>query len=296
MESAVKYLFITSRNKHETAILKALQVGLKKSGCAVAMEESENYKGPRMDIDVAVVIGVKGVSKKVMHDYLYVGANTIYMDKGYIRRKGTNGIMDLYRVSVNAFQPLAYMNRYKHDSARWKALHVKINDEKVIKNKGTILYAGSSQKYADFKRMGDVTEYGRKIINRIREYDKYKRAIVYRPKPSYANAVPISGTIYSPAAKRFTDELDRADMLVTHGSNACFEALLRGIPSIVLDDGITKQFSVKEIKNISEVKFPSKKGIKLFCSNLAYQQWSIDEIKTGEMGDYIKHVIEYLKK
>lgn len=293
----MKWKFFSMGNTHETALCDAFTTIL---GDAFSVDTRKNFK--RLAIpDVSIVMGVKGKGSvnadTIIKDSIKAGKFAIYIDKGYIRRRAHNTeLMDLYRFSVNAFQPLSYLHRYTHLSDRWHSLNVPIIKPKKIFGQGTILFCGSSAKYGEYKKIGDPTEYAKKIIQQIRKHDCYQREIVYRPKPSWVDAVPIAGTTYSSDRRRFTDELARADVVVTHGSNACFEAALHGVPSIVLDDGVTKFLADNKIDDIASITPINSLKLKELCNAIAYQQWSVGEVADGTAIKHFYSVFKHLIK
>jgi hypothetical protein len=78
--------------------------------------------------------------------------------------------------------------------------------------------------------------------------------------------------------KKLFDYFDETFVLVTYHSNAGIEALLNGIPCIFTNP--QRQFS-----KISEIENPPYSEKILY--NLAYWQWNINEIKSGEAWSFL---------
>lgn len=294
----MKFIFYSGGAKHEVAVIRALAKSLPIFGHSIEAVPRKRYTVPASE--GAIFLGVKGDSRKMLDDHVRAGCTVLYLDKGYVRRQLPNGLMELYRVSVNAFQPHAYMHSIPVSCDRWDDLGIKFEKPKKYFGRGNVVYAGSSQKYCNFKQLGDCTAFAKKVIAEIKLHDSLHRKIVYRPKPSWDDAVPIPGTIFSHPLTgvriSFEHEAERADLFVTHGSNACLEAAIKGVPSIVLDDGITKSFSVGKVSDLSKVKSIDSRELLKLCHVVAYQQWSLRELGDGTAMQYLQGIFEHVRK
>ena len=72
--------------------------------------------------------------------------------------------------------------------------------------------------------------------------------------------------------------LSNAWALVTDHSNAAVDALSEGIPVIFTN-------SARILGNIEDIENPPMN--REFFNNLAYQQWTLEEIRSGEAWDYV---------
>lgn len=289
------WLFASQGNKHEGALLQAMQLG-----CApweIISVPKHEFKSTLKQVDGVILAGVKSDHGPMMRKLVAMGKMVMYLDKGYIRSKNlSQELMDYYRVSINSFQPHEYMHRYVHSSDRWEAHGITPVRKVKSNNRRFILYAGSSQKYCNFYGLGDATEYAIKVIEAAKASDPLSRMVIYRPKPSWKGAVPIKGTVFSKYGLSMEQELRHTQVLITHGSNACFEAALHGVPSIVLGEGITKGISSG---NISHVRKPApvlQEDLMELCYTIAYQQWTLCEFSSGRAFEYLRQVATYLKK
>jgi hypothetical protein len=104
------------------------------------------------------------------------------------------------------------------------------------------------------------------------------RPIIYRPKPSFKDAQPIEGTEFSTGDETINDALWGAHALVTHGSNACFEAALLGVPSIVLGDAVAAPISSRSLDDDRE---PLRGKREQWFANLAYHQFTERSSRTA---------------
>lgn len=239
------------------------------------------------DCDIAVMVGVK--SRELFRAHWTRGIHTVLLDKGYCRSALAGPVKEweYWRVAVNGHHPTRYLMSTMRDFDRIERLH--IDQLPWRKRAGNhILIAGSSSKYHEFYGLKHPNAWTTKLVAAIREFTDMP--IVYRPKPSWREALPIDGTIWSGGDQSITQALTNAHVLITHGSNACFEAVCRGIPCIILGDGVAKPISDTEIKSLSiEAPLmctPSQKAH--WFANLAYCQWTRAEFASGDAWKIIK--------
>ena len=226
--------------------------------------------------DVACVLGVKDAN--LMNRYRTAGIPVLYWDKAYDRNhKGW------FRVAINSNHPTKYiMDLDCPDDRRewfgWKA-------PKWRKTGNKIIVVGSSGKYHKMIALQDATEYAEQTIKSIRKYTDME--IVYRPKHTHESARPIPGTTWSIGGV-FSDILNDAFAIVVQGSNAGFEALLRGVPSIVTGEAIVKPISSTRLSEIMNPRLASRDEVTRFMNNLAYHQWTPSELQDGKAWGWLK--------
>lgn len=233
---------------------------------------------------VACMVGVKSV--ELFRAVELAGILPVYFDKGYIRsRRADARTWEFWRVSVGAHHPTqTTLMRHKKPGDRFAALGLDVQPWR--RNGLQVVFAGSSAKYHDFYGISEPTRFARKVIRGIAAVSD--RPIIYRPKPSWRDAVPIAGAHYSAGGEGIGAALANAHCLVTHGSNACFEAALLGIPSIILGDAVARPISSTDL---DALEAPALGKRDQWLANLAYHQWTLDEFRSGEawatMGEWI---------
>lgn len=283
-------VFWASNKDFDKRISELFGRGITASGKdKVKIMDRKKYIGPVSGTDVSVVLGVKSNSKDILNDHLRAGKNVIYIDKGYVRLRSADPMLtvEYYRFSVNGFQPIHYFQSRKRSDNRWRAFNIDLSPMDF--DGEHIVFAGSSAKYSIFSNLPDPTEYATEIFKSIREYSL--REVVYRPKPSWKGAVPIDGTVFSSNRRKLYKELEEAYALITHGSNACFDAMIKGVPTFVLGDGITKSISKHSIKDINEPYYPSDDERYQLCCDISYCQWTGKEMATGEAWRHLRKTI-----
>lgn len=229
------------------------------------------------DADVACMVGVK--SRELFRGHFDKGQHVVMIDKGYTRHAapGPVKLWEYWRVSVDAHHPTLAVARWTRPMDRADKLGMVLSAWR--KTGDHILFAGSSEKYHAFYRMRDPGRYLEKVVKITRAFSK--RPIVYRPKPSWSEAVPVPGTIFSRDGS-IEQALAGAWAMVTHGSNACFEAVLLGIPCVVLGDAVAKPISSTELSEIESPRLASYAERHQWLANLAYCQWTMPEMASGE--------------
>ncbi len=292
----MKVVSYCSDKPREHLIAQAMKLGIEAHGSTFEMRRTADYgeddegndrcwPGPDPETDVAVVFGVKGISRQLIKDHRAMGKHTIFLDKGFTREKGENSHTKYTRVAVNATSPASYMMKRKHDSKR--AQELKINLEKRKNpDSGHILFCGSSQKYHDFHGLGDSTAYAEKVFRSLRKHTD--RQIVYRPKPSWKGATYIKGTSFSPSTSSIAEALKGCYCVITHGSTAAMDAIISGIPAIVLGEGIASPVSSNQLESIIKPFWPSEDERMRWINAMSYCQWTLDEFRSGEAWKYIK--------
>ncbi len=239
----------------------------------------------KIDCDNIAVVGIKStIALKAAID---TGTNFILFDKGYHRWDRIGGIYKFWRVSVNGHHPthtLMNVNR-SHD----RLANVGLEIAPWRKSGEYILLAGSSAKYHRHYGLPDPTEWADGVVRELRKHTD--RPIYYRPKKSWKGAMPIEGTTWARVTARIEWQLRDSWALITHGSNSCVEALIGGVPSIILGPGVTKSLSSTCLDDIEDPRLASFDERQQLLANLMYQQWTMDEYRSGEAWAVIREQV-----
>lgn len=119
-------------------------------------------------------------------------------------------------------------------------------------------------------------------INEIKKYTK--TPIVYRSHPLETNVK--KGDYYISKNKKLCDDLANAKASFALTSNASVESVIGGVPLVCPDSRcMAYEMGVNSIKDIENLYFPCRKQ---WAYNLAYTQWNLDEIRSGEGWRYVK--------
>lgn len=237
--------------------------------------------------DVAIMVGVK--SRALYQANWRAGIHVVMVDKGYTRHaaRGPVKLWEYWRVAVDAHHPTEFLMKAACDYNRLAKLGLTIKAERDRSVGGNhILIAGSSAKYHEFYGLREPTQWTRKLIQGIRQ--RTQRQIVYRPKPSWREAVPIEGTEWSGPGQPLEDALRGCHVMVTHGSNACFEALLAAVPVICVGPAVAAPICSTTLDDIENPPLPSVEVRAQWAANLSYCQWTMPEFASGEAWQHIR--------
>jgi hypothetical protein len=243
------------------------------------------YGAVRRDYDAHCVIGVTSI--KVWRQLGELGARRLFWDKGYNR-----DFPNWWRVSAGAHQPAAYVGNARHlsDRADAQGWLDRVEPAPLSSPGKHVLIAGASPNYHAFTGLPHPTTYAQELVREIRL--RTDRPIVYRPKPQWREAEAVEGAAFShysvkTKGHRIRMDLDHCHAMVTHGSGACLEAVLAGVPVICLGSAIATCISSTSLNEIEVPRVASLTARQRLVSNVAYCQWSLEEIADGQAWPYI---------
>lgn len=196
-----------------------------------------------------------------------------YWNRGGKNRNGK----EYYKVSLNGQHPTPFIMKERHTDERYKNTNgPAIMPWRYDGNK--IMFAGTGQKAA--KQHGHATGgWEAHIIEIIRK--QTADPIIYRPKPNQP-APRIPGTIFDDGSISMEEALKDVRCVVCHHGNPTVTALAMGIPIFMNGPiGVASHFASFEFDKINEPIRPE--GREQFFYNLSHWQWSVDEIKSGQV-------------
>ena len=286
----MKAAFFRSDKTRERVVADAFSTGVNACGDTGVVISDNDIKSmgglvpASTDIDVAAIMGISRAAKRYFQEFLSAGKHTVYIDKGLTRHgddKYGNRLPKYYRVSVDSFQATAYFMKKDRPPDRWETFGYEMKPWQKVGKDGHIVVAGGSEKYSFWhEHEGGATGWAWRVIEEIRKYTR--RPIVYRPKPSWADAVPIKGTKFSRPPTVLTQELQNCHALVTFGSNSAVTSICQGVPVFVLGDGIARPMGLSDLSKIESPLYPSDQDRMRWARCLAYAQWSLEEMESGE--------------
>lgn len=271
----MKIIFWASDKDREQDLAHAFCLGAREHGHEAITMPLGAVPNPQ-PCDLACMVGVK--SKRLWEAYAdqQPGAHRLMLDKGYSRHRGSKRTWEYWRVSLDAQHPTEttlMRNAMPHD--RFERLEIELSPWRSIG--ANVIIAGSSAKYHEFHNLPDPTTWAASVIKSLRK--RNSRPIIYRPKPSWRDAVPIKGSIFSPPADQLGQLLSDAHVLITHGSNACFDAIVLGVPVIVLGNAVARPVSSISLDDIMAPKRALDRV--QWMANLAYHQFTEAEFENG---------------
>lgn len=277
----MKLVFYASDKPREQDLGQAVLAGAKRHNWDVELRQLCADPVIEPGTTAVAMVGVK--STRLFEITRKAGAVPVMFDKGYVRsRRAGARVWDYWRVSVGRHHPTqtSLMSR-KMPRDRLDQLALAISPWRT---RGyTVVIAGSSAKYHEFYGLPEPELYYPALVEQLRELTK--KPIIYRPKPSYREATRIKGAEFSAGGtESITSTLQGAWALVTHGSNACFEAALMGVPSIILGDGVAAPISSTRLEDVADPRIGKREQ---WLANLAYHQYTEAELRTGEAFQHV---------
>lgn len=229
--------------------------------------------GKTEDADAGIIYGM-GPGHVLYRDELVArGKPVLIVDLGFWNRSYSLGDKAQYKVSVNSHHPCDLIQNLKCSSDRFQKLGLTIEPWKTPGRH--ILLAGMGQKSCVLYKYPDQS-WDLSAVKDLRQHTK--RDIWYKPKPSWRGCPPIAGTVYTVDTPIET-ALEGAFACVTHHSNAAVDALLKGVPAFTWD-GAAKHMAINDLSKIETPFYPDNR--EQFFSSLAYFNWSVAEIASGE--------------
>jgi len=228
--------------------------------------------------DCAVILGVK--KRRLFKELEQRGTPMVYIDKGYTREWTHR------RISTGATQPSHYLGKWGKPNDRRLKFGWNFKPwRKHQPNYGHILLALSSPGYHLYEGMPNPEEFAFATTEELRKYTQ--RPIIYRPKPNQPrNEVP--GTILSPISDNIEQALEGAHCVIVTGSSVCLQAMMMGIPSLVLGDSIGLPISSVDLQNIEYPYLAMPNQREQWLNDLAYCQWSLDEYQNGSAWEHVR--------
>ena len=184
------------------------------------------------------------------------------MDHGYFkqsRRSFTNNktnILDLNGYFRIVFNDFWHDGKGNKPSDRFKKLNISFKD---VKKKGD--YIILSEPTEEAKKYYNLHDWTNETVNQIKKFTD--RKIITHHRNSTA---PLS------------DILNNAWAFVSDHSSAGFKSMIEGVPAYFTNNTMKKISSIENIEK-HEIDYS-------IFNNLAYGQWTIKEIESGEFWDF----------
>lgn len=271
----------------QLALCEALRAGL-----ATAGEDFTAIHGfaEVADVDGLLLFGIGGESKSVYDAYKAAGKRIVFFDKGYPR-----GGYGMYRVAVDDFQPLHYLMGTPRRRDRLDAMGKYVRFQSYDRKPGdAILFDGASNKYCLWQGLGDWLEWGQRMLLVTRRHTD--RPIIYRPRPSH-NVGDIAAVVAGMDRVEFSqgplaDDLARARVVVSFGGNIGWDCAMAGVPHFAMGDSVARPVSETSWYRMDTPFVPTSSLRLQWASNVAYCQWTAEEIAGGKAWPIIAQQLE----
>lgn len=251
----------------QLALVDAFAVGAKKRGHKVQPVQGFDRVE---DTDGLILFGIGGNSRDVFDAYTQAGKAVVFLDKGYTTRAS------MFRVAVNAFQPVDFVAHARKPADRWAALGIELKPYRVNRG-GYALFDGASNKFCLWHRMPYWEEWGRSMVAKIES--AYGGPVKYRPRPSHNIRETLPPLV---------DDMAGAFVVVSYGGNIGFDCVVGGVPHFAIGDSVARPLSETDWSRVNVARVPSDSERLQWCANVAYCQWSLAEIEAGAIWSHIE--------
>jgi len=239
-----------------------------------------------LNADVAVIwsvlwYGRMAKNKAVWDRFTKQGKPVIVLEVGTLKRNTT------WKVAVGGINNEAYFGHAtNNDNARLTSLGIAIQDWGDTKDNNSIIICGQHQASHQWRNMPPVSDW---ISNTIQEIRKHTdRLIKVRSHPRYSfNFDNTTTNVVRSIPKRidivqdfydFSAELSKAHCVVNWSSNPAIEAALAGVPVFT---GLDSLAHVVANHSFDTIETPLKPDRQQWANDLAYTEWTVDEIAKG---------------
>jgi hypothetical protein len=271
--------------------------GLKKHGIKY---EEKNLKDSFEKTDLAIFWGTdkrvtpRGRRIKELQDFLREhGTNWISLERGFVKRSNH------FMAGFNGLNGNADFKNKDMPSDRWEKLDIELKEWRTGGEK--ILFCGQVPWDASCNCVPNYEEWSDRMSEQI--WNMTDREIVFRPHPDLftnspmlmfcpeeretdinflkMNGVPIPSRISTVSNMRsttFEEDIKDAWITISLNSNSGVDSIINGVPTIAIDKGSMAFEMSSELENIESPKKPDRTQ---WAHNLAYSQWTVDEMSEG---------------
>lgn len=246
---------------------------------------------PKKDYDFVMMWGVQFLNsqRKEIWDY-YRSKNIpiLVMEVGVIKRE------ILWRIGWNGIDNTAWFNNHNCTSSRWDSFNIDLKPWKTETERGQNIYICLQHTHSQhWPYKYQTNSWLIKTISEIRKYTN--RKIYVRPHPRFKIPIniPSNKNVYlqnhagikEPHEVVFKRKLNDAWCIINPSSNPGIECLFEGIPSFTEQNSLAVPCANHKLKNIEKPYLPDRTQ---WVYNLAYCEWSVEEIEKGIPWDHLK--------
>lgn len=254
------------RLSHRTFWLTQFIAGLQRHGIAAEVQHCHQYQPS----DLAVFWGARPV--QIMTAQRKAGLDYLIVERGYVRREeyvslgfnGLNGQADF----LNADSP----------PDRWLKLGVEMKSWKL--GGDYILLCGQIPGDASLHGIPVQQEYTRLAIELA---NMHRRPVYWRPHPLRATRLRVPLEAHTGP---LDEALAGAWCIVTLSSNVAVDATLSGTPAITMD-ARSMAYPITR-HDLMYSLIPWRPDRRQWAYNLAYAQWNMDEVASGEAWAHLR--------
>lgn len=230
----------------------------------------------RWEKDIGVFFGVSDTTKEVFDRQRDNNLPWIYIDNGYFKPRisqyEAGDKKPFYRATYNALQ----MNKIIDTTEeRWERLGLELNEPKPRGDE--ILFCPPHDLFCRLVLgIDNHLQYRDRCMALLQQYTD--RPINVRVKPRWAEEEP----------PPLVEDFAKAHIVVTVLSNVAVEAILYGLPVLLLDDRSAAHPLTTQVENIETPYLWTYPMAYDWACNLANHQWTLEEMRKGICWKYLK--------
>jgi len=267
-------IFTPGDNKVHQKALKAFAEGVAKVNEDVTIYSVDNYT----PVDVAIVFGIgkQGVPcsyarGNVIRQQRLAGKDVIVIEKGFVKRD------EYYMVGLNGLNNHAEFHNLACPADRWELLDVNLHPRRTEGQH--IIVCGQVPSDASVQDI-DIIQWCQKTCTDLRSMTD--KPVVFRAHPLARSRTPDMLGVINSRNDTLMDDLYGAYACITYNSNAAVEAVIAGVPAFSFNAGsMAHNVTSHDLRMINNPFFPSESARKQWACDLAYTQWTLDEMRTG---------------
>jgi hypothetical protein len=278
-------IYTAQANRRSVLVADMMMRGAMARGIDAVVQSSRSFTG-KPDARVALFYGLSEGLQAAFRAYRdKPGCRVVFVDLGYWSRHKRSRWDGYHKIVLGDRHPTAYFQSAPRPADRIAEHGLQIKPWRKSTS-GPIILAGMSAKAAAAEGLA-AESWEREAAAQLRQYTD--RAIIYRPKPNWSGARSIMGTSMD-SRTPLDIALRDAYAVVTHHSNVAIDALMAGVPCIC-PYGAASVLSAHSMDQINDLPMNGDRA--QFAADLAYTQYSIDEMQSGIAWDYvIKDLLE----
>jgi len=267
-------LFYPPYNDGNASVIRAFHSGIPNS----SLSDDTRYR----KCDVLVIFGlVKYSFKKSFAKGELMNSHdgpVIVVERGFIKRD------KYWSIGFGGINGRANFVNANSLSDRWNKLGVELKPWRDPRG-GVVLVSGQVPWDTSVQHM-DHLGWCRETVNTVRQMGMEP---ILRPHPLAVKRNVDYDVDCEVSNKTLEEDLTRSDHVVTWCSNSGVDAVLEGVPTIAMD----KMSMVWPVtgKTLLDLVDPFTPDRQQWANNIAYAQWSLDEMRSGEAWQHISRGI-----
>ena len=231
-------------------------------------------QGGYVKSDLAILFGygknnTPGRQRRAIIEAHNDSSSTIIIERGFVRRES------YYSVGYGNFNGRADFRNHDSPSDRWLDLKMSLENPD-LSNNASVLLCGqvpwdAAVEHVNYKNWVTETYWFLKACG----YD-----VCFKPHPLQPTAINFPGRTIG--RKRLSNILPLFKFTVSFNSNSGVESIIAGVPSLAIDPGsMIYNITETNLRMVDKIKLPEERIRKQWACDIAYAQWTLDEMKDG---------------